>query len=249
MKAHFAMRIQPLSDLHLEFYGDSGQSFVRNLPVLGDVLVLAGDVLVLRSLDEARRTFGWFCDRFSHVVFVPGNHEYHENTPATVTSLLEACSLALPNLHVLNANVAVIDGARFVGAPLWFPQSSDEPVYRPLVADFARIREFVPWVHEAHAAHLEFLRTSVNRGDVVVTHHLPHPRSVAARFLGSPINRYFLAEDAAEIVERSGARLWIHGHTHCACDYVAGDTRVICNPRGYPGETAGRIDLKLVVEH
>lgn len=29
-------------------------------------------------------------------------------------------------------------------------------------------------------------------------------------------------------------RYWLHGHVHRSFDYVIGDTRVICNPRGYP---------------
>jgi predicted phosphodiesterase len=32
--------------------------------------------------------------------------------------------------------------------------------------------------------------------------------------------------------------LWIHGHTHDPFDYEINGTRVICNPRGYPGENA-----------
>lgn len=30
--------------------------------------------------------------------------------------------------------------------------------------------------------------------------------------------------------------LWIHGHVHKSFDYEIGGTRVLCNPRGYPGE-------------
>ena len=36
------MRIQILSDLHLEFDHDGGESFAENVPVAGDVLVLSG---------------------------------------------------------------------------------------------------------------------------------------------------------------------------------------------------------------
>jgi predicted phosphodiesterase len=31
-------------------------------------------------------------------------------------------------------------------------------------------------------------------------------------------------------------KLIVHGHTHDPCDYMIGETRVICNPRGYPAE-------------
>ncbi len=35
------------------------------------------------------------------------------------------------------------------------------------------------------------------------------------------------------------AALWIHGHTHTFFDYSVAGTRVLCNPRGTPGETTG----------
>lgn len=242
------MRIQILSDLHFEFDRDGGEAFTRAVPIAGDVLVLGGDLIPLRELDPVRRAFGWFCGRFPHVIFVPGNHEYYRTRPAEAEALLATCAKRFPNLHVLNPGVAVIDGTRFVGAALWFPNTADEAMYRSALNDFRLIAGFVPWVHDTHTAHLAFLDANVRRGDVVVTHHLPHPRSVASQFSGSPLNRFFVAEDAAELVERSGARLWIHGHTHTPCDYVVGETRVTCNPRGYPSEAGGGFDAGLVVE-
>ena len=35
------------------------------------------------------------------------------------------------------------------------------------------------------------------------------------------------------LVEKSGAALWVHGHTHDSFDYHVGRTRVLANPRGY----------------
>ena len=70
---------------------------------------------------RSERAFGWFCARFRHVVFVPGNHEYYRTSPAEADALLAACAEALPNLHVLNPGLAVIDGTRFVGGTMWFP--------------------------------------------------------------------------------------------------------------------------------
>ena len=28
-------------------------------------------------------------------------------------------------------------------------------------------------------------------------------------------------------------KLWTHGHTHEDFDYMVGETRIVCNPRGY----------------
>jgi len=30
-------------------------------------------------------------------------------------------------------------------------------------------------------------------------------------------------------------KLWTHGHTHHEFDYMIGECRVVCNPRGYHG--------------
>lgn len=121
-------------------------------------------------------------------------------------------------------------------------------LYRNALNDFRLIIAFVPWVHDTHVAHLTFLKTHVCPGDVVVTHHLPHPRSIAQQYARSSLNRFFVAQDAAELVERSGAQLWVHGHTHATCDYIVGETRVICNPRGYPNESRSGFELGCVVE-
>ena len=243
------MRVQLLSDLHFEYDDDGGEAFARSVEVAGDVLVLAGDVIPLVSADWVARAFGWFCARFRHVVFVPGNHEYYRTSPTAAHALLLACAGTLPNLHVLNPGLAVIDGTRFVGGTLWFPPTPDEQRYRGFLTDFSIIRDFVPWVHETHAAQLAYLRDNVRAGDIVVTHHLPHPKSTPRMFVDSPLNRFFVAGDAGEVLARAGARLWLHGHTHAARDYVVGTTRVVCNPRGYPHEKwKPPVDLALAID-
>jgi len=242
------MRIQPVSDLHLEFDEDHGKAFAQSLPVLGDVLVLAGDVLPIRRPPHVVEMLDWFCSRFPRVVYVPGNHEYYKTSPGAASALLASSAREFPNLHLLDGAVTEIDGIRFVGTTLWFPPTADEAEYRPFLADFSLIEGFVPWVHEAHARSLAFLQQEVRAGDVVVTHFLPHPGSVAPQYEGSPLNRFFLAADAQPLVEERGARLWIHGHTHVSCDYQVGKTRVICNARGYPAEPGTSLNPALVID-
>lgn len=242
------LKIQILSDVHLEFDSDRGEAFVHEVPVIGDVLVLAGDLTPLHDAAHVHQTFRWFCSRFPHVVFVPGNHEYYGIRPVDAEDLLVGSVREIPNLHVLNPGAILIEATRFVGATLWFPDTPDEVLYRGRLADFQQIKNFVPWVHTTHTEHLDFLKTRVQPQDVVITHHLPHPRSIAPQHAGSSLNRFFVAEDAAALVERSEARLWIHGHTHASCDYVIGKTRVVCNPRGYPHEANDGFDPGLVVE-
>ena len=49
------------------------------------------------------------------------------------------------------------------------------------------------------------------------------------------------------MMDRYRPDLWVHGHLHWRRDYVVGDTRVICNPRGYAREHGG-FDSRFVVE-
>lgn len=82
---------------------------------------------------------------------------------------------------------------------------------------------------------------------ILVSHHLPHPRSIHRKYQGSPLNPSF-ASDLSRLMG-SPVALWIHGHTHESCDYFEGGTRVVCNPRGYgPFELNAAFDPILTIE-
>ena len=61
------------------------------------------------------------------------------------------------------------------------------------------------------------------------------PRSIHPRWRTSALNGAF-ASDLERVIERHQPQLWIHGHVHDAVDTLLGETRVLANPRGYPGE-------------
>ncbi len=65
---------------------------------------------------------------------------------------------------------------------------------------------------------------------VVVSHHAPHPLSIASRFTGNTINPAFVS-DLTGLMQ--GVDLWVHGHTHDGFDYSVNGTRVVANPAGY----------------
>ena len=72
------MRIQYMSDLHLEFQENSRYLKHNELPVTGDVLVLAGDIFYLKDKIAPLTKFSkWASESYQQVLSVRGNHEYY----------------------------------------------------------------------------------------------------------------------------------------------------------------------------
>jgi len=70
---------------------------------------------------------------------------------------------------------------------------------------------------------------------IVVGHHCPSELSVADVYKGNMLNAAFRSQLDDFIEVRPQIKLWLHGHTHFNFNYWIGDTRVVCNPRGYVG--------------
>ena len=233
------MQLYVVSDIHIEF-----EDFVP--PTIdADVVVLAGDIGVGTSgVEWAVRHYRDVC-----VIYVPGNHEYYDHDVGIIDQLK---SVASRNVHVLSNDTFEQGGVRFLGTTLWtdFKFNGEGEAWfsrqtaRSLIDDFRSIkngdRYFTPEdsVH-LHRASVHWLVTELEKEfsgpTVVVTHHLPSSLSVAKRYRGDPLNPAF-ASRLEGIIEKYQPDLWIHGHTHVSCDYEVFGTRVVCNPRGYPGE-------------
>lgn len=228
------MRVQLLSDLHTEFHADGGVAFVESLdPTDIDVLVLAGDIAVGAAIPKVMALFcEHYCD--ATVLYVHGNHEFYGGKRADTVESTRAAVLAQRNLHWLDCNSVEILGQRFLGTPLWFSHTEEVQRLRSHMGDFEHIREFERWIYEENARALRFLQDELREGDVVITHYLPSPNSIAPRFIDNPLNAFFLCDHHSLIVERKPA-LWLHGHTHSSMNYCIGPTRVACNPFGYVG--------------
>jgi predicted phosphodiesterase len=249
------MDIRIMSDLHVEFFD------FEPTPMTADVVVLAGDILTEHyGITWARKAFP-----NKPIVYVMGNHEFYE---AHYERVLERARTEAADLeiHLLEKDQVVIEGVRFLGTTLWTDFAVEEPEHTANFAmwyadrsmsDFSLIRYRGRMLHaeDTRELHLEARAWLTDRlaepfegKTVVVTHHLPHRASIDRQFHRNPLNPAF-ASHLPELV-RPPVDLWIHGHTHCSCDYepVEG-TRVLCNPRGYgPSDLNDQFNQYLVVE-
>jgi len=265
------MKIQIASDLHREFLSP-GQDPITVLQDVGaDVLVLAGDIhqhvnglLWAASLKIAQ-----------HIIYVPGNHEYYNANIHQLSVELRhlAGELTLPQIpiHLLDNREVVIGGSRFLGTTLWTdfaingegtPQFLALQAAKNVMADFRCIGfGSTGWLSPQrsimlHKIALEWLAQTLaipfDGPTIVITHHCPHPDSVAERFKGDVLTPGFCS-DLSWVIEKFHPELWIHGHTHDSFDYVvpwsdgSGGTRVVCNPRGYLFENSMKFDPAKVV--
>jgi predicted phosphodiesterase len=77
------MKLQIMSDLHLEMHADGGAELIRELDPTGvDVLVLAGDITAARYYENLERPFKALAHKYRHILYIPGNHESYKSSPA-----------------------------------------------------------------------------------------------------------------------------------------------------------------------
>jgi len=224
------MKITVISDLHLECHPNL-INFVNELNNSADLLVLAGDICYPSQLKVAMDTF---CERFTKVIYVPGNHDYWTQSFDVIEALMSLVQKDHNNLYILDNDIAVVDGTRIIGTTMWFPDRPDNILYERMFVDFEKITNFRNEVYVKNEKSVDFLNTNVQREDIVVTHHLPVWQSVPEQWKGHQSNRFFVCDMSELILDRK-PQIWIHGHTHNSFDYKAGNTRVICNPYGYFG--------------
>ncbi len=251
------MRAWVVSDLHMEF----GKPFDVPMPGDADVMICAGDILEKGIVP----TLEWLSSALARrlpVIVVAGNHEYYG--AAVIPSIEEARAVAArsPNIHFLENDTVEIDGIAFIGGTLWtdFKLGGRDPelamyhaeygVAGQSMNDYKRIkfaknpyRRFKP-IH-AYRKHMETrefiaseLRARANQQTVVVTHHAPSARSISAKHRDDPLSPCY-ASDLEDLILETDPMMWVHGHVHQRHEYHVGITKVVANPRGYPGERSG----------
>jgi predicted phosphodiesterase len=241
------MKIRIVSDLHLEvapFTFKKGDE---------DIVVLAGDI----STCDARH-FGRFVRLIESIdkpiIYIKGNHESYMAIVQNVDKEIRSLEATYKHFHFLDDQVYDTGDYRFIGSTLWsnldITPPKDELRIKSLVEwgindfnlimekdDAGIIRHFsVDKMISLNIAARGFIKKSIVRDkkNIVVTHFCPSEKLIDERYKGSALNPYFTCN--CENLMTEDVPLWIFGHTHSSCQSKIGNTRTICNPRGYRDE-------------
>ena len=247
------MRAHIFSDLHME------HAWWRKPAADCDLAILAGDIHVgLKGLKRIRRMFR----RSLPVLYVPGNHEFYGQDMDELLGQLRE-KTEWKNIHILEKGVFEMNGWTFLGTTLWtdFDLYGNRVVHtsvgQAMMQDFRVIRKggqmFTAQMsreeHKKSRAWLEQeLAKRKNDHVVVITHHAPTPRAIAPRYRDDPLSPAFASDLESVIHANPQIRLWNFGHVHTPLDSHIGQTRLLCNPRGYPHEVGNGFDSELVVD-
>ncbi len=179
---------------------------------VGDVIVTAGDMgqHYVQSVLDSELVWLW----------VDGNYEHYKSP-----------YLGVYVRHLEN-RVTDVKSQVFIGCTLW---TSSQEIKHLLDVKYIDFDIICKW-HQKQVAWLwGLVEKKITKDAIIITHHAPSFRSAQVNHSLTPA----FCNNLDQLVKESGAKLWIHGHTHNACDYMIRNTRVVSNPVGNEYEKTG----------
>ena len=187
------MKIQYVSDLHMEFPENFQYLQAHQLKVTGDILVVAGDSFYLKDrLMPKTKFWKWASDNYKQVLLVPGNHEYYGGNNMTGKGNSWNYKF-LKNVGYYQNQVIRIGDTDIILSTLWSHIDNNKlyDVWNGM-NDFRQImyndKPFTPKdFNTEYEKCLTFVKEAVKESTakhiVVVTHHVPSAQCVAVFLL------------------------------------------------------------------
>lgn len=241
------MIIDIASDLHIDYNLSKGlslnyfkQLFNDDLSKKDSVLILAGDIYQVNTIDNLKKDLNEFLNHVSKlykvVFYIMGNHEYYGNDFCeTLSTGYPYTLLTLPdNVKIISKNtMCKLFGVDVLFSTLWSNLSNEDTNY---INDFIFINNFTfeNYITE-YTNNINYIKTYIDNHDsnkhIIVTHHAPSLKSIHSKYETFKGNSAFVSD--CEYLMNDDMLMWIHGHTHTNFDYNIGNTKVVCNPHGY----------------
>ena len=225
------MRIKIFSDLHIGINGDYDISLFKTD---ADVIIFPGDLCESQKIIDELRFIDGMTN--SHVIFVPGNHEYYGSTKEYIDSVFE--KEKFKNITILNNDTIEIGSVVFIGSTGWWDFNIRTNHIR-YMNDFNSIFDILQnaygtkWGSNCRDFMTRTLNNiPVDKKIVCATHNVPSHKLIPNQYKDDPYNDLF-ANRWDDILNDFDIKLWVCGHTHSYFDEIISGTRCVCNPYGY----------------
>lgn len=235
------MKIQYCSDLHLEFR--ENKYFLSQHPLVpaGEILLLAGDIVLLKDIKLHDDFFNYIADNFQVCYWLPGNHEYYSydinNVQAPLYEKIRA------NFFLVNNKMLIYKNTEIIFTTLWSKISAvNEWNVEQSVSDFSAIKnngkKFTAHdFNQLHKNDIAFLEAALAKPTpakrIIVTHHVPTLLHYPQQYKHSNINEAF-ATELHDFIFDCNADYWIYGHHHVnTAAFKIGNTTMLTNQLGY----------------
>jgi predicted phosphohydrolase len=236
-----SLKLQYCSDLHIEF--PTNKEFLKQHPLqpVGDVLVLAGDIVPFALLDKHNDFFSYVADHFETTYWLPGNHEYYHFDMADKSGVLN--EKVKSNVFLVNNTSVVHENRKLMFSTLWSKISPTNAwqIERNM-NDFHLIKHnghrfSAELYNQLYKESLTFIKDELNDSSeerlAVFTHHCPTLLNYPQQYKGDALNEAFAVE-LYDLIEASNIDCWVYGHHHSNTpEFCIGNTKLITNQLGY----------------
>ena len=224
--------------------------FAQILKPSAPYLVLAGDICSYEKRQKLKPFLEYCAANWDKIFMVAGNHEYYAyKTPTSRIEewLKEECA-AFPNIHFLQKETYNLeDKYTIIGATLWtnINPEIDYEAYAQM-NDFKKItnNDGTPFKpadsRKLYEEHTKYIVKEINKAledghiPIVITHHLPSPALIDAKYADSPLNSCYASPFLDYLYDTPS--IWFYGHSHVQGVKEFRHTKCCIYALGYPGE-------------
>ena len=267
------MRIQYLSDIHLETMSEELTRFQDFLIPNAPYLALCGDIGYPHS--EIFQNFIEYCSKgWKEVFYVTGNHDYYNKihtrwkysppySMAQIEKQIEVVFSKYTNCHYLQKGQFDIPNTNYtvIGCSLWVYIPSYKIIdclsylndvnYISIDGTRRLSPHDITDLHDDHCGwllrKLEYLE-SLGRKAIVLTHHMPTKLLINENYINDPRNYLFYTELTGHLKSKA-LKAWICGHSHANRRVLYNNgVELMMNCKGYSNEKIKNFNPSCIYE-
>ena len=232
------MRIQIISDLHLEKINNNEINGLDYINPTGDILILAGDIGSLYKINQLTFFFNSITSHFKYIIYVPGNNEYYTINGIPKLKLHELngilynlCS-KFQNISILNNDSIIINNYLFIGSILFSNIDYKLPKFFRIYGMDSNL------YNRKNENNIKYIKKMINIYETQYKQHIPkiipiiithYPPSKQC-YNGNSYYDTMYYNHLDELFNKN--LIWIYGHSDLNMNKYILNTMIISNQRG-----------------